>query len=227
MFPHHENEIAQSNCAGDRFATIWMHNEMLQVEGRKMSKSLGNFFTVRDLLDQGWPGEVIRLVFLGTHYRKPMDWTEKKAGEARQTLEGWFRATDGVEISKDVPSWIVEDLASDLNTPELIADMHGLARSGKLPELKAAMRFLGLPSAEDVDWFRSDVYSVTTWGGHHEALRPFLDEWQRLRDARDYASADVLKSRLEATGLRLKARPAGPEADVLPEFDPAKLEALR
>ncbi|HRM74331.1 MAG TPA: class I tRNA ligase family protein, partial [Paracoccus sp. (in: a-proteobacteria)] len=88
QFPHHENEIAQSACAhphGD-FARVWLHNEMLQVEGRKMSKSLGNFFTVRDLLDQGVPGEVIRFVLLSTHYRKPMDWTAEKAREAEAVL---------------------------------------------------------------------------------------------------------------------------------------------
>ncbi|MEM6341676.1 MAG: cysteine--tRNA ligase, partial [Pseudomonadota bacterium] len=89
-FPHHENEIAQSKCAGHGFANVWMHNEMLQVEGKKMSKSLGNFFTVRDLLDQGVPGEVIRFVMLSTHYRKPMDWTEKKREEAEATLRKWY-----------------------------------------------------------------------------------------------------------------------------------------
>ena len=85
MFPHHENEIAQSCCAhpAGSFARVWLHNEMLQVEGKKMSKSLGNFFTVRDLLDQGVPGEVIRFVMLATHYRKPMDWTEEKADGSR------------------------------------------------------------------------------------------------------------------------------------------------
>jgi cysteinyl-tRNA synthetase len=87
QFPHHENEIAQSCCAHPEggFARIWMHNEMLQVEGKKMSKSLGNFFTVRDLLEQGVPGEVIRFVMLSTHYSKPMDWTEKKREEAEGT----------------------------------------------------------------------------------------------------------------------------------------------
>jgi cysteinyl-tRNA synthetase len=93
QFPHHENEIAQSCCAHPEggFAKIWMHNEMLQVEGKKMSKSLGNFFTVRDLLDQGVPGEVIRFVMLSTHYSKPMDWTEKKRDEAEKTLRKWPR----------------------------------------------------------------------------------------------------------------------------------------
>ncbi|MFZ8874144.1 MAG: cysteine--tRNA ligase, partial [Paracoccaceae bacterium] len=88
LFPHHENEIAQSHCAHPEahFARYWLHNEMLQVEGKKMSKSLGNFFTVRDLLDQGYAGEVIRFVFLSTHYGKPMDWTETKARDAENTL---------------------------------------------------------------------------------------------------------------------------------------------
>ena len=93
MFPHHENEIAQSCCAHPEgeFAKVWMHNEMLQVEGRKMSKSLGNFFTVHDLLTGNnpegvkYPGEVIRFVFLSTHYRKPMDWTAEKAREASRS----------------------------------------------------------------------------------------------------------------------------------------------
>uniref|UniRef100_UPI00261A8618 cysteine--tRNA ligase n=1 Tax=uncultured Ruegeria sp. TaxID=259304 RepID=UPI00261A8618 len=97
MFPHHENEIAQSKCAHPHgeFARVWLHNEMLQVEGKKMSKSLGNFFTVHDLLEQGVPGEVIRFVFLQTHYRKPMDWTEKKAREAEATLRKWRALTSG------------------------------------------------------------------------------------------------------------------------------------
>ena len=89
QFPHHENEIAQSCCAypESEFARYWLHNEMLQVDGKKMSKSLGNFFTVRDLLDQGYPGEVIRFVFLSTHYSKPMDWNNSKALEAKNILK--------------------------------------------------------------------------------------------------------------------------------------------
>ncbi|MEX0278758.1 MAG: cysteine--tRNA ligase, partial [Ruegeria sp.] len=106
MFPHHENEIAQSCCAhpeGD-FARVWLHNEMLQVEGKKMSKSLGNFFTVHDLLEKGVPGEVIRFVFLQTHYRKPMDWTEKKARDAEATLRKWRgRAAGGAPAPHPAP----------------------------------------------------------------------------------------------------------------------------
>ncbi|MEE9389241.1 MAG: cysteine--tRNA ligase, partial [Paracoccaceae bacterium] len=98
-FPHHENEIAQSRCSGHGFARYWLHNEMLQVEGKKMSKSLGNFFTVRDLLEQGVPGEVIRFVMLSTHYRKPMDWTEEKATESKRNLYRWRENLSGINPS--------------------------------------------------------------------------------------------------------------------------------
>ncbi|MEL7126908.1 MAG: cysteine--tRNA ligase, partial [Pseudomonadota bacterium] len=116
QFPHHENEIAQSKCAGHGFAKVWMHNEMLQVEGKKMSKSLGNFFTVRDLLDQGVPGEVIRFVMLSTHYRKPMDWTKKKRAEAEKTLRRWVQIVGEAEAG-DVPGDVFAALSDDLNTP--------------------------------------------------------------------------------------------------------------
>ena len=123
QFPHHENEIAQS-CAAhgtEMMARYWLHNEMLQVEGKKMSKSLGNFFTVRELLEQGYPGEVIRFVLLSTHYSKPMDWTERKAEEAEKTLRGWYAKTDG-EGSPD-PA-LIAALADDLNTHAAISSLH-------------------------------------------------------------------------------------------------------
>jgi cysteinyl-tRNA synthetase len=134
MFPHHENEIAQSKCVGHDFANIWMHNEMLQVEGKKMSKSLGNFFTVRDLLDQGVPGEVIRFVTLGTHYRKPMDWTETKRAEAERTLRGWHSKTDGVAPADAPSDEVIAALADDMNTHKAIQVLHEIAR-------KAILRF--------------------------------------------------------------------------------------
>ena len=130
-FPHHENEIAQSRCMGHGFARVWMHNEMLQVEGKKMSKSLGNFFTVRDLLDGNWsggwpvPGEVIRFVFLSTHYRKPMDWTAEKAREAEATLRKWYAMAEGADILVEADiSDVIQALADDLNTHAALAAMH-------------------------------------------------------------------------------------------------------
>lgn len=231
QFPHHENEIAQSKCAhphGD-FARVWMHNEMLQVEGRKMSKSLGNFFTVRDLLDRGVPGEVIRFVFLQTHYSKPMDWTEEKAREARETLSGFFRVTDGVEPSEHVDVNFVATLANDLNTPGAIALLHDIRQSAKPSDLKAAMLLLGLPPAEQVNWFRSDRISAAVLDDPINAhlVWPQLLRWQELRNNRDFSAADALKKHLEAAGLEIKATPQGPEAKRLPNFDPAKLEALK
>ncbi|MEM9198858.1 MAG: cysteine--tRNA ligase, partial [Pseudomonadota bacterium] len=131
-FPHHENERAQSLCAHgtETMAQIWMHNGFLQVEGEKMSKSLGNFFTVRDLLDQGWPGEVIRFVLLSTHYRKPMDWTEKAAEEAMKTLRKWRALGAGIEPTPSAASAVADALGDDLNTPLAIASLHERAREG-------------------------------------------------------------------------------------------------
>ncbi|MFN3147760.1 MAG: cysteine--tRNA ligase [Paracoccaceae bacterium] len=137
MFPHHENEIAQSCCANktDVMANVWLHNEMLQVEGKKMSKSLGNFFTVRDLLDKGVPGEVIRFVFLSTHYRKPMDWTEEKAKEAERTLDHWatFLSVDHEVLDADIggiapDDGVIEALSDDLNTSLALTRLRQLGR---------------------------------------------------------------------------------------------------
>lgn len=236
MFPHHENEVAQSCCAhpeGD-FAHYWLHNEMLQVEGKKMSKSLGNFFTVHELLEQGIPGEVIRFVFLSTHYRRPMDWTAKKAAEAQKTLTGWFRLTDGIDAHPRVSPALVDLVKDDLNTSAAIATMHRFAAKLQAKELKAAMLFLGFPAAEEVDWFREKTVSVGVGGptdhvpigDAEKALRKHLLRWQELRNARDFEAADALKKKLEACGMKLSVTRFGPEAQLEPGFDPAKLEGL-
>jgi cysteinyl-tRNA synthetase len=145
MFPHHENEIAQSCCAhpGSGFANVWMHNEMLQVEGKKMSKSLGNFFTVRDLLDQGVPGEVIRFVMLSTHYRKPMDWTRESAEAAADILEKWAKLCSEAEPNLRPPASVIEALRDDLNSPKAITELHRLADKADVGALYAGALFLG------------------------------------------------------------------------------------
>jgi cysteinyl-tRNA synthetase len=233
QFPHHENEIAQSRCMGHGFANVWLHNEMLQVEGKKMSKSLGNFFTVRDLLDQGVPGEVIRFVFLSTHYRKPMDWTEKKRDEARKRLVKWFSKTDGVVAAKVVPNRVVDALSDDLNTHLALSEMESLSA----PYLKAARRLVGWPDAEEVDWFRGEVEQVVGVmhsGGEglqdaQSLLSDLLGKWEDLRAAKDYAAADDLKNSLEKMGISVRATGRGPEASLASNatLDPAKLEALK
>lgn len=229
QFPHHENELAQSACAHPTgsFAQVWMHNEMLQVEGKKMSKSLGNFFTVRDLLDKGYAGEVIRFVMLSTHYRKPMDWTEAKAREASHTLTAWYRATDNVTAATDVPKDMIDILANDVNTSGAIAEMHGLASREDWAGLKAAMRLLGLPDAEDAEWFRQEA-KMASFNNLPDSDKLFglLKKWQDLRNARKFAEADLLKQRIEDCGVKLSVSVAGPEATRLDTFNPAKLDAL-
>ena len=237
MFPHHENEIAQSRCAfpDGRFANLWLHNEMLQVDGKKMSKSLGNFFTVRDLLDRGVPGEVIRFVLLSTHYRKPMDWTAEKAREAEAVLTRWYELTDGVAPDAAPDAKVVAALADDLNTHLALDRLHQIAKPKSAGALKASMALLGFADAEVLEWFRKteiseDGVSVAVpvaldGPAVFAALRPWLSDWQALREARDFVAADSLKARLEALGLRVEARPAGPHASVLTGFQSRRWRA--
>ena len=150
VFPHHENEVAQSTCAfGTKLmAQIWMHNGHLQVEGEKMSKSLGNFVTVHDSLEgwQGyaWPGEALRFNMLRTHYRQPLDWTLVGLDEAHKTLWEWYGDLQGKDAaSRGIPGHMLDALCDDLNTPKAITAMHELHSAGKWDELRAALNFLG------------------------------------------------------------------------------------
>jgi cysteinyl-tRNA synthetase len=153
QFPHHENEIAQSCCAHPEagFANVWLHNEMVQVEGKKMSKSLGNFFTVQDLLEQGWPGEVIRFVMLSTHYRKPMDWTEERAREAEQVLKRWRALTRNLTTS--MPSADTLDaLADDLNTSGAIGTLYQLEQQKDYRGLLSSGHLMGILTPDLAGW---------------------------------------------------------------------------
>ena len=229
MFPHHENEIAQSRCAhpsGD-FAKVWMHNEMLQVEGKKMSKSLGNFFTVRDLLDQGIPGEVIRFVMLSTHYRKPMDWTEKKREEAEYHLGRWYAMTENVEPDRSALEYLIAPILDDLNTAGFITRLHEFARAEKPAILKAGMDFIGLASAEALDWFRQPSRVYGSVGGHLEVLKPYLKHWEGLRLRKDFAAADAFRDEMAEAGVKMTVTKLGPDAEVLPHFDLSKLRAIK
>jgi len=218
QFPHHENEIAQSKacCGPDSFAKIWMHNEMLQVEGKKMSKSLGNFFTVRDLLDQGWPGEVIRFVILSTHYRKPMDWTEEKAREAESLLRKWGAALEGIEPSRTAAVAVQDALKDDLNTAGAIAALHGLAAERDWAGLAAGLELMGLATLGPIE--ASDDVS-----GLIEAL---LAQRAQARADKDFARADALRDGFAAAGVLVKDSKDGATWELSPEFDASKLEAL-
>jgi cysteinyl-tRNA synthetase len=200
QFPHHENEIAQSACAHPHgaFARYWLHNEMLQVEGKKMSKSLGNFFTVRDLLDQGVPGEVIRFVFLMTHYRSPMDWTAEKAVETIEILRKWRIATNDIAPSNVDPA-MLEALANDLDTAGALARLHILYDQNSLAELKASAQLLGL------------LHSQMRWVGKFELNERVAERlevvwkiYQTARSSKDFSAIDRIKQELEKVSVKLR-----------------------
>lgn len=182
IFPHHENEIAQSCCAlgTDALARIWMHNGFVQMGETKMSKSLGNIISPRDLLDAGWPGEVIRLALLSAHYRQPLVWTDALLEQSRAKLDRLYRRT-GAEDGDDgtVPAALLDDL----NTPAALAG------------LPAGARLLGLLATDPARWFHG--------GADDAAIATDLDRYRAARAARDWAAADSIRDRLAAEGIQL------------------------
>ncbi|CAD5300426.1 Cysteine--tRNA ligase [Bosea sp. 62] len=206
VFPHHENELAQSCCAfgaaggAARMANYWMHNGFLQVEGEKMSKSLGNFVTINELLatdtfgGRTWPGEVLRLAMLKTHYRQPIDWTVKALEEAEKTLTDWAAAAGAAEAGQ-VPAGVIEALADDLNTSQVLAELHALRKAGDHAGLKASLALLGIalpevPVAEIDDVLRAKVEASI-------AAR------LAARKAKNFAESDRLRDELVAMGIVL------------------------
>jgi len=236
QFPHHENEIAQSCCAhpGEGFAKVWMHNEMLLVEGKKMSKSLGNFFTVRELLEQGYPGEVIRFVMLSTHYRKPMDWTAEKAEVARKTLDDWMRWTwdyDPTPAENFIadPN-LLDALGDDLNTHLALTYLRALKDQPQ--KLLDHARFLGFLSDEarsrEIEYRKGIVSGTGT--GPTSVLAFFGSNLDQLRQeaklSKNFAKVDALKTALIAAGVEVRMSKEGVELVPGPGFDAAKLEGL-
>ncbi|MGP0094040.1 MAG: cysteine--tRNA ligase [Xanthobacteraceae bacterium] len=207
VFPHHENEIAQSRCAFHTpvMARYWMHNGFLQVEGDKMSKSLGNFVTMREILCD-WPGEVIRLNMLRTHYRQPIDWTTRGLEESWKMLDDWYAAAAAV-TADTVGGEVLAALCDDLNTPQAIAALHALrnlAQGGDRiagEELGGSLRMLG--------FFRE---SAAQWAARRQAARgidasqveALIDARKAARGAKDFAEADRIRDELAAMGVVLK-----------------------
>jgi len=220
IFPHHENEIAQSTCAGHgEFARYWLHNGYLLVNGEKMSKSEGNFFTVRELLDEGWPGEAIRLVLLSAQYRHPLDFNRDKLGDARAQLDRLYTALHHaahVEAADAGPdSDVLAALADDLNTPEALAALHARANAlnkagdvAEAAEHKAALlgggALLGLLRAEPESWLKGAV-------SQDEAaeIERLIAERGDARTRKDFATADRIRDDLKARGIVLEDGPQG------------------
>ena len=225
QFPHHENELAQSCCVHDTdvMANWWMHNEMVRVEGEKMSKSLGNFFTVRDLLDDGIEPEVIRFVLLSTSYRQPLDWTAKRVDEARQTLARWYRQVGEASDDAEPHPQVVSFLTDDLNTAGAISELHQLSNAGDVPTLHSSLRMLGFLEKGIPEWSEPAGFTDAEIG----LIQSLLGERQAARKAKNFARADEIRDALTAAGVEVRDRPGGePEIVRLSNFDAEKLNEV-
>jgi cysteinyl-tRNA synthetase len=214
IFPHHENEIAQSRCANDTpaMANYWMHNEFVHVEGEKMSKSLGNFVTIHELL-RDWPGEVMRLNMLKTHYRSPIDWTLRGLEESKRTLDGWYEILgDDTGITNLPDSEVLEYLVDDLNTSNVITHLHALAtqirgRASGLVQielkrkLKASAMFVGLLGKTRLDYVSSDPRTITV---DREAVNDLIAKRAAARARKDFRESDRIRDQLAAMGIAIK-----------------------
>lgn len=224
IFPHHENEIAQSCCAfgHDFYAKYWLHNGHLMVNGEKMSKSLGNFFTIREILDQV-PGEAFRLYTLGTHYHQPLNWLPEGLKQAKQTMDRFYtalRLTPSVDLTGAKPDGeVVEALKDDLNTPKAIAVLHSLATAlnkaesaDKQAEIKkeliASAHLLGLLYRDPEEWFRAGSASAGQGIGESE-IEALIQKRADARKAKDFATADAVRKELADKGVIIEDTPAG------------------
>ena len=218
VFPHHENELAQSRCAhgGAPFARYWVHNGFLSLDSTKMSKSLGNVLLVHDLVEK-IPGEVIRLALLSAHYRQPLDWSDETITSARKMLDRFYGAVRGVTIDKGQRSQaepapaVVEALEDDLNTPRALAEMFSVARAINKCEdadeklaltasLLAAGDLVGLLQGDAEDWFAGEAGE----GLAAEAIEEMLRQREEARASRDFATADRIRDELAEAGIQIE-----------------------
>ena len=223
VFPHHENECAQSRCAhgGAPFARYWLHNGFLSIDETKMSKSLGNVLLVHDLIET-IPGEVIRLALLSAHYRQPLDWSAQTIDSARRMLDRLYGAVRGIEVSDEaraaaeVPEALVAALEDDLNTPKAMAEYFALARAlnksndpaemeALAAQMYAAGELIGLLAGDPEEWFAGDVEGDMS-GDDIEAL---IAQRNEARAAKDFQKADAIRDQLADAGVIIEDGPGG------------------
>jgi cysteinyl-tRNA synthetase len=207
IFPHHENEIAQSRCAHGTptMANYWMHNGFLEVEGDKMSKSTGNFVTISDLLAD-WPGEVLRLNMLKTHYRSPIDWTLKSVEESARTLDDWYWVAADLK-GEQASGAVVEALSDDLNTPQMIAALHALRNSAASgnerdrAQFAASLRLVGFLSETVAQWKGRKQQAS---GVDAKQIDDLIADRTAARARKDFAESDRIRDQLAAMGVVIK-----------------------
>jgi len=233
-FPHHENEIAQSCSAnkGSIFAKYWIHNGFLTVGGEKMSKSLGNFTTVQDLLDKGIKGEVIRYVLLNTHYRKPIDFTDKALDDAKKNLDSLYGAlqiaeqninegnilelNESIKERSDIAfKSLVDALNDDLNTPKAFSEFYIMAKGIRslhaskemVDQYKEAAELLGLLSVDIEEWFKQEEIS----DGEIKKIDKLIENRSQAKKDKNWAEADKIRDELKSMGIEIKDTPQGTE----------------
>ena len=218
VFPHHENELAQSTCAhdGQTFVRYWVHNGFLSMDNTKMSKSLGNVLLVHDLV-KSVPGEVIRLALLTAHYRQPLDWSDETLASSKDMLDRFYRAVRGIDVSArlraetDPPESVLNAIKDDLNTPKALAEMFGVVRElnkttdeGKrqklAAELLAAGDLIGVLQSDVEQWFEG----ATAGEMSGEQIEALIAQRNEARAAKDFAAADVIRDQLSAAGVSIE-----------------------
>jgi cysteinyl-tRNA synthetase len=225
VFPHHENEIAQSRCCfgTDRMAQVWMHNGYLQVEGEKMSKSLGNFITVRQMLDNWhndrWPGEALRYNMLRTHYRQPLDWTHEGLDRSHQELYLWYKTFHerGIKAGQ-IPSVIVDALSDDLNTRKVLTEFRNFQKRNDYAALRAGLEFMGF-SGEFEKIKRRHILTVAGRAKilvseqdvrlRSSEIDRLVSERDEARKNKDFAKSDQIRDQLNAMGIEIHDGPDG------------------
>ena len=225
IFPHHENEIAQSGCAHGAapLARYWVHNGFVTVRGEKMAKSVGNVLLVNDLLNRH-DGETIRLTLLSSHYRQGLDWTDEVTEQSKKALDRWYRAAGDAPAATEPDPEFVAALEDDLNTPQAISRLHGLAdaamhgASGAKATLRASAGLLGVMGKSTDGWFRRRVNESIAGGQAHSTIaamgdvaniQDLIDKRIAARRERRFADADAIRKNLESVGVVLEDAPDG------------------